>query len=263
MIVYSSCVDLKKDSTDIEAKDLLGSWKVDSVDKPKSNKGHSIIEAVEFSKDRVTWYAFKERLNRVFKNETEQGFKVENSIIDFLYDSIRISTVADEGRFLVESMGKDRIKFSALFATSTLLYHQDSVIWYSRIENADEYLRSFIDSSRVIVHACDSIDISQIKGYWSVDSTVNLNSTQIEKDRFFHFDGQDHMYVFNQKRNKPRKFVYEIKDHILIMESDSVPILCLDSQQLILGDDKINYFFAVYLSRVNQEIITQDSLIID
>ena len=252
-ILYA-CVDSNQFDNNITENFLRGSWKVDSVQKLYTTNDHPRIEAVQFNEDEIIWQAYYFRQNKIYEEKTNLGFKLQDSLLIFPYDSISFEMTENFNHYRINKLDNESIRLNALFETKGSTPPMDSVIWYSKINDSEEYLSSFI-----VEETNPRLDIYQnstenIYGLWSMDSIVHLKFTEFENDKYVLFEKNDSAYFISLDENHiSNEFRYELQHNKFLFDGKTFEILYLDSNRLRFGVDNLSDFHAVHFSRIGQK----------
>ena len=243
---------------------IVGTWLQDSTNKklhPQKHKSIRIVEYLPNNKGVSYFYSF--RHNKVYMYNFD-GYELSDTSLIFK-DSDDIVSPPNWDHYRLVRMGPDNFKLIAEFAVSGWSFpDHDSIIYYSRINNADDYLDSLMKIEKPIGITCPHPDLTQLHGYWKEDSTEEINFTSIAKYDYIFIDtaGTYHnLWLGRNPHHQQNNFV--IKDNELIFEDGNMPIKCLDQDHLIFELISENDYSAIYYSRIKPDKIIPDSLRID
>lgn len=246
------------------AEFLTGAWVMDSTNQGLRTKELPLVRLLVFQKDgSARNHFFSYRHNKEYVNDVT--YEVSDSSFNYADESWDRSSF--RAGYRLERLDPDRFRLVAKFpVTNVSEPEMDSVIWYSRVTSAEDYLRPIMASNKAETLTCDVPDTRLIQGYWKMDSTESISRFDPEKYYYTYFDTSGTTDVF-WLGSKPyhKSSSMELKGKYLVNDrGDSTLIRCLDDRHLVIGAlERKGSYEAVYFTRIQPDTIIPDSLRVD
>lgn len=243
---------------------IIGSWVQDSTNRKIGEREHAGVVIESFLSDTSgVSYFYHIKHNRVYTFPF-QNYRLTDSTLAYSLPN-NFEFPQNWGQYNLVRTGANSFKLIAQFAvTNFSVPPQDSIIYYSRIDDVADYLKPRFEKGNVQELSCPKPDLSLLQGYWKEDSTEMIRYTSVENNYFYYIDTSGIFYTFWLGNNPSRNSQdFRLASNNLIFSEGQMPIKCLDEDKLIFEWKDNNYYSAKYLSRINPNGIIPDSMRID
>gem|GEM_PF-4187517 len=243
---------------------VLGTWLRDSTNRQLERNEHPRIQLIDFeSSNSAINHFFSIRHNKDYITK----FEFELTDTSFNYNHHLSVPDPSSAGYRLERLDQEHFRLIANFSVSGWSEpERDSIIWYSKVPSAQEYLEPFIASGNTSVMDCPSPSMSRLHGYWKMDSTEYMNLTVTEKHYYFYFDttGMMHTLWLGSKPYHKSEPIKIGRESIIGDEGDSILIKCLVLEHMTFEtSEESSAYEAVYFTRIEPDAIIPDSLRVD